>query len=97
MDLLKRFFVGSVTTAFLIPFFLVARFYRQLWIPVGLFCVACFVAYDHVWPLHWIRTMPFKDGYLLGIFATGFVWAIFEKIFDDAANTIWHWIRLSWR
>ncbi|CAH7143255.1 hypothetical protein [Vibrio alginolyticus] len=40
--------------------------------------------------------MPFKDGYLLSIFGTGIVWAIFEKIFDDAANTVWYWIRLSW-
>ncbi|KPM98476.1 hypothetical protein AOG25_08505 [Vibrio alginolyticus] len=96
MNFLKRLLVGSVATIALLPLYLIARFYRQLWIPVGLFCVYCFVLYDHVNPLHWIRVMPFKDGYLLSIFGTGIVWAIFEKIFDDAANTVWYWIRLSW-
>lgn len=97
MVILRQFIVGSVTTIFLIPFFLVARFYRQLWLLVGFFCVACLAVYDHVWPYHWIRTMPFKYGYLIGIFVTGFIWALFEKIFDNAANNIWHWIRVSWR
>lgn len=37
------------------------------------FWIACFVAYDNVWPLHWIRKLgPFKDFYLIMIFVTGF-------------------------